>query len=122
MYTRDGFMSAFLMPARRRPFASGDLFSPTQEELVEASRVITYSGEYLVDEVAGSVTHQVALSFFPNWSGQDQVRRVRRLPGRLVLSPDRSLHSDGKMTKPQLTWVRPDERRLDDGNVQHSAG
>lgn len=107
IYADDGFMSAFLMPAGRRPFASGDWFSPTREELAEASRIIAYSGRYLVDEVAGTVTHQVALSFFPNWSGQDQVRRVERLPGRLVLTPDKPLHSGGRMTWPQLTWARP---------------
>ena len=78
IYASDGFMSAFLMPAARRLFASGDWFSPTSEEAVAASRVIAYSGRYRVDEVAGTVTHEVELSFFPNWSGQNQVRRAER--------------------------------------------
>ena len=107
IYAPDGFMSAFLMPAGRRPFASGDLFSPTPGELADASRVIAYAGRYQVDEAAGLVTHQVALSFFPNWSGHDQVRRAGRSPGRLVLAPEKPLHADGRMTSPQLTWTRP---------------
>lgn len=110
IYAPDGFMSVMLMPAVRRPFASADWFSPTPAELAEASRIIAYSGRYVVDEVAGSVTHQIALSFFPNWSGVDQVRLVKRPPGRLVLIPDQPLYSDGRMTRPQLTWVRPSPR------------
>ena len=110
IYAPDGFMSAFLMPARRPPFASGDLFSPTPEELAAASRLVGYSGRYRVDEAAGSVTHEIVLSFFPNWSGQDQVRRAERLPGRLVLTPERPLRSDGRVTMPQLVWTRPRAR------------
>lgn len=107
LYTPDGFMSALLMPAARRPFASGDWFSPTSDELAEASRIIAYSGPYYVDEAAGLVTHAVELSLFPNWSGQNQVRRVGRLPGRLILTPDKPLYSEGRLTWPQLSWARP---------------
>ena len=111
IYAPDGFMSAFLMPAARRPFASGDWFSPTPDELAEASRVVAYSGRYHVDEAAGSVTHEVELSFFPNWSGQNQARWVERLPDRLVLTPDKPLPSGGRITWPRLIWVRPSAQR-----------
>ena len=107
IYAPDGFMSAILMPTRRQPFASGDLFSPTPEELAGASRIIAYSGRYRVDEAAESVTHEIALSFFPNWSGHDQVRRAERRPGRLTLTPASPLRSDGRIATPQLIWARP---------------
>ena len=107
IYSSDGFMSAFLAPATRRPFASGDWFSPAPDELAEAARVIAYAGRYHVDQIAGTVTHAVELSFFPNWSGLDQVRRVARPSGRLVLKPEKPIQSDGRMTWPQLVWVRP---------------
>ena len=107
IYAPDGFMSAFLRPAARRLFASGDVFSPTSDELAEASRIVAYSGRDHIDEVAGTVTHAVALSFFPNWIGQDQVRRIERSPSRLILMPNKPLQSDGKMTWPRLGWVRP---------------
>ena len=107
IYAADGFMSAHLMPANRAPFVSGDLFSPTLAELKQASRVVMYSGRYVVDERARLVTHEVDLSFFPNWIGQAQVRRVEQREGRLVLTPAKAFRAGGKVTLPRLTWVRP---------------
>src|SRR6266513_1161338 len=78
MYTPDGYMSAQLMQPNRRPFASGDWFTGTQEEYrEEASTYIAYSGPFHVDEEKQTLTHSMFVSLFPNWLGQTQARVVR---------------------------------------------
>lgn len=107
MYAPDGFMSAQLMRSDRRPFSSGDWFSPTPTELDEASRFVGYSGRYSVNETTQSVVHEVAISFFPNLIGQAQLRRAHRSETGLVLMPDKPLRSSGRIVTPRLTWIRP---------------
>ena len=106
IYVADGFMSAQLMRSGRRPFSSGDWFSPTPAELDEASWFVGYSGRYSVDEAAQSVIHEAAVSFFPNFVGQAQVRRAQRTEGGLVLTAGKPLRSGGKMTPaPSTCWT-----------------
>ena len=111
IYAPDGFMSVQMMRSARRPFSSGDWFSPTPDELEEAARFIGYSGRYSVDEATQLVVHEVAISFFPNWTGHAQTRRTHRSGGGLVLTPDKPLHSGGRMVTPRLTWTRPPSRQ-----------
>jgi Lipocalin-like domain len=67
LYTPDGYMSAQLQRPERPPFADGDLLHATQEEYAAAgSSYVAYSGRFFVDEGKKSLSHEMAVSFFPN--------------------------------------------------------
>src|ERR1700716_4520060 len=77
LYTPDGYMSAQLQRPERHSFSGGDLLHATPEEYAAAgSSYIAYSGRFFVDEIKKSLSHEMAVSFFPNWVGQRQVRLV----------------------------------------------
>lgn len=106
LYTPDGYVSAQIMRRGRRPFAGGDWFDGTAQDLREASDYIAYSGTFAVDETTGILTHQMTLSFFPNWLGQVQTRSVTWQGEQLVLGTDTPLLSGGMMVWPRLLWQR----------------
>jgi hypothetical protein len=69
----------------------GDLFRGSPEEYVAAgSSYIAYSGRFFVDEAKRSLSHEMAVSFFPNWVGQRQVRLVEVDGERLQLEHRRA--------------------------------
>ncbi len=65
----------------RAPFADGDLLRATLEKYAAAgSSYIGYSGRFFIDEGKKTLSHEMAVSFFPNWLGQRQVRLVKCHP------------------------------------------
>jgi Lipocalin-like domain len=68
-------VSAQLMRRDRPHFAEDDWRCATAEERAAAwGSYFCYFGTYTVDEEAGTVTHHVEGSSFPNMTGTDQVR------------------------------------------------
>jgi hypothetical protein len=109
LYTPDGYMSAQLQRPDRTPFASDDLLRATPEEYVAAgSTYIAYSGRFFVDERKKSLCHEMAVSFFPNWIGQRQLRIARIEGDVLQLSTDVAQHINGALKTVTLTWKRAD--------------
>jgi hypothetical protein len=106
IYGSDGWMSVQLMAAERLLFASGDWFKGTAEELSAAANYVGYSGKYDVDEVARTVSHIIDVSFFPNWVGQVQTRRVDLTSNNLSLSALIPIRSGGRDVVPSLNWKR----------------
>ena len=107
LYTPDGYMSAQLQRPERPPFAEGDLLRATPEEYAAAgSSYIAYSGRFFVDEGKKSLSHEMAVSFFPNWVGQRQVRLVELNGERLQLSPDGPQRLNGVLKTITLSWRR----------------
>jgi hypothetical protein len=107
LYTPDGYMSAQLQRRDRAPFAEGDLLRATPEEYTAAgSSYIAYSGRFFVDEGRKSLCHEMAVSFFPNWFGQRQVRIARIDGDVLQLSTDGPQHFNGTLKTATLTWRR----------------
>ena len=105
--TPDGYMSAQLQRPERPPFAEGDLLHATPEEYAAAgSSYIAYSGRFFVDEGKQSLSHEMAVSFFPNWFGQRQVRLVEVNGERLQLSTDGPQRFNGARKTAMLTWRR----------------
>jgi hypothetical protein len=104
LYTPDGYVSAQL---QRPPFADGDLLHATPEEYAAAgSSYIAYSGRFFIDEAKRSLSHEMAVSFFPNWLGQRQVRLVEVNGERLQLSTDGPQRFNGVLKTATLTWRR----------------
>src|ERR1700676_870091 len=101
-------MSAQLQGPARAPFEEGDPLRGSPEEYVAAgSSYIAYSGRFFVDEVKRSLSHEMAVSFFPNWLGQRQVRLVEVDGERLQLSTDGpQAIFNGALKTATLTWRR----------------
>ena len=107
LYTPDGYMSAQLQRPERPPFAEGDLLRATPEEYAAAgSSYIAYSGRFFVDEAKKSLSHEMAVSFFPNWVRQRQVRLVELNGDHLHLSPDGPQRLNGVLKTVTLSWRR----------------
>jgi hypothetical protein len=107
LYTPDGYVSAQLQRPERPPFADGDLLHATPEEYAAAgSSYIAYSGRFFIDEAKRSLLHEMAVSFFPNWLGQRQVRLVEVNGDRLQLSTDGPQRFNGVLKTATLTWRR----------------
>ena len=86
-YDGDGRMAVQFGRRGRAPFASAEMRGGTAEEMKAAFHgYVAYFGTYTVDEAAGTVTHAVEGSLFPNWEGQEQVRRYRLEGNRLTLT------------------------------------
>jgi len=85
----------------------GDLLRGSHEEYVAAgSSYIAYSGRFFVDEVKRSLSHEMAVSFFPNWLGQRQVRLVEVDSERLQLSTDGPQRFNGTLKTAKISWRR----------------
>ncbi len=107
MYTPDGYMSAQLMRRGRRPFASGDWFRGSDEEIKEeALGYIAYSGRFHTDEEKQTLTHSMFVSLFPNWLGETQPRVVQIKANMLHLSSATPIMSGGRRTMSHLSWRR----------------
>src|SRR5258707_7863156 len=108
LYTPDGYMSAQLQRPDRRPFADGDILHATREEYAAAgSSYVAYSGRFFVDEKKRSLSHEMAVSFFPNWLGQRQVRLGGGKGGRPHMSNDQPPRVNGVLRKANTTRGAP---------------
>jgi hypothetical protein len=99
IYDQGGRMSVHITHSERRPFASGNPFRGSPEELKDAFEgYVGYFGRYTVDESAGTVTHHIEGASHPNYVGTDQRRFFTWQGNRLVLSthPDRAEGTDVK--------------------------
>ncbi len=107
LYTADGYMSAQMQSSGRRAFAAGDLYGGEPGEYAEAGRTyLGYAGRFSVDEQAGTVSHEVAVSFFPNWLGQTQIRVFTLRGDRLQLETDGRQSFIGSSKVARITWRR----------------
>ena len=108
MYDGDGRMAVQFGRRGRAPFASAEMRGGTAEEMKAAFHgYVAYFGTYAVDEAAGTVTHAVEGSLFPNWEGQAQVRHYRLEGNRLTLTTP-PLPAAGGMVTLVLEWERED--------------
>jgi hypothetical protein len=107
LYTPDGYMSAQLSSPDRADFASGDMYRGTPGDYAAAgTSYLAYSGLYRVDEARRTVEHGLAVSLFPNWQGQRQLR-IPELDGdTLVLATDRPILFAGSLKTARITWRR----------------
>ena len=110
IYSPDGFMSVMMMRRGRKPFASNDWYSATDEELGDASAFVSYSGSFEVDERSAVVAHQIEISFFPNWIGVSQFRLIELGSTDLVLTPSEPILSSGQLVTPRMHWARASSR------------
>jgi hypothetical protein len=110
LYTPDGHMAVQIMAAERAVPASADWAALTPEEYAaEARTYFAYAGTFEVDEAAGTVRHHMALSLFPGWVGDGQVRVVELDGDRLVLRSAAPVMSGGRPATMRLSWERAED-------------
>ena len=106
MYDAGGNMSAHVMRNDRPLFAANDPGFGTDAEVRAAfDGHAPYFGTYTLDQATQTVIHHVRGAWYPNWIGNDQLRRFTFDGSRLVLSTP-SLVSDGQSLEYVLTWER----------------
>ena len=80
-------MAVQVMKNERPPFLSEDPLQAQPDEILDAyNGFIAYSGRYEVDTNSNTVTHQIKISSFPNWVGQNQIRYYKFKDDMLILS------------------------------------
>lgn len=88
-YESNGNMSVMIMKNNRPQFISEGPLQGQPDEVVIAFRgFIAYSGKYEVDLHSKLVVHQIKISSFPNWVGQNQIRKFEFNEDKLTLSTD----------------------------------
>jgi hypothetical protein len=86
MYDASGSVSAQLMRRNQPHFNDDDWRNATAEERAAAwSGYFGYFGTYTIDETAGTITHHIEGSWFPNLVETEQVRRFSLDGNRLSL-------------------------------------
>jgi hypothetical protein len=107
LYTPDGYMSAQLSAPDRANFADGDMYQGTPEEYTAAGlSYLAYSGPYRVDETRRTVQHGMAVSAFPNWAGERQLRLAELDGDQLTLRTDRPSMFNGSLKDAAIVWRR----------------
>lgn len=105
-YTADGLLSAQVMRADRAAFATASLYGGSAEEKAAAyDSYIAYYGSFSVDPAAGTVTHRITGSLFPNWSGGEQTRFYTLADDKLTLSTP-PFASNGREISVHVVWRR----------------
>ncbi|WP_163708165.1 lipocalin-like domain-containing protein [Mangrovibacterium lignilyticum] len=88
-YDERGDMAVQIMKNNRPEFHSEDLLQAQPDEMIDAyTGFIAYCGTYDVHPNSNQVIHRIAISSFPNWVGQNQVRSYEFKDDRLILSTD----------------------------------
>ena len=106
VYDAGGNMSAHVMSNDRPLFAANDPGRGTDAEVRAAfDGHASYFGSYTIDPATQTVTHHVQGSSYPNWIGNDQIRRFKFDGSRLLLSTP-PLVSGGESLEYVLTWER----------------
>ncbi len=106
MYEPGGRMSVHIIRADRPPFASGDLFRGSPDEIKAALEgYIGYYGTYTIDESEGTIAHHVEGSAFPNWIGGVQKRYYLFEGNRLTLRTP-PIPASGSSLTGILIWER----------------
>jgi hypothetical protein len=75
IYTPDGYMSVQILRRDRPEFDRPDPEGGTTEQAATAaSGYLAYSGPFEINQDAGVLHHEVAVSLLPNWLNRTQVR------------------------------------------------
>lgn len=103
LYTADGWMSATIMAAGRRPLSRANPRSaPAAERAAAFDGYFSYAGRWSVD--GRQVRHEVTVALNPAMVGSMQLREARVVGRTLTLSAEETL-PDG-LRRHRLVWKR----------------
>ena len=101
-YDSDSNMSVHIMKSNRPQFHSEDPLNATPDEMFTAfSDFISYCGTYQIYTNPNQVVHRIKISSFPNWVGQNQIRKFEFKDDKLILRTDTIGSS-----KHELVWQK----------------
>jgi len=88
-YDEKDNMAVQIMKNNIPQFLSEDPLKAQPEEMIVAyDGFIAYCGYYEVNLNSNQVVHQIEISSFPNWVGQNQIRYYEFKGDKLILSTD----------------------------------
>jgi hypothetical protein len=88
-YDSNGNMSVHLMKNNRSQFHSDDPLQAKPDEVIVAFKeFLAYCGSYVIHNNPNQVVHQIKISSYPNWVGQNQIRKYEFKEDNLILSTD----------------------------------
>lgn len=86
-YDESGRMAVQIMKNNLPPFLSEDPLQAQPDEMINTYKgFIAYCGHYQVNHSFNQVIHQIEISSFPNWVGQQQIRNYKFEEDKLILS------------------------------------
>ena len=86
-YESNRSMSVHLMKNNRPHFHSEDpLQAKPHEVIVAFKEFLSYCGSFEVYNNPDQVVHRIKMSSFPNWTGQNQIRKFEFKGDKLILS------------------------------------
>lgn len=107
LYSPDGYMSVQISASEGWRYASDDRMLASTEELHKRLRgYLAFSGKYTVDNRKAHVIYQIESSFFPNWEGTQQIRKLDFEGDILFQKSLDPIQSDGQMVHAYMTWKR----------------
>lgn len=105
MYSADGYMSANISRAGRRPLSTDSLRkAPSSEKLTAFETNFSYAGPYRIE--GNKVIHTVEYSLNPNMVATKQIRDMAFEGDHLILSADEPLGASGQSRHHQLIWKK----------------
>jgi hypothetical protein len=107
LYTPDGYVSAQLQRTEQ-PIHGDPLAVSASEYATGAGSYVAYAGRFFVNDREQWLSHEMAVSLFPDWRGQQQRRRVTLSGECLQLSIERPEGTPKLLT---LTWRRAEPNR-----------
>lgn len=106
IYAPDGYMAAQIMTPDRLRYVSRRVHGgDTAERSRAAAGYLAYSGRYEVDQPRQAIWHEMAVSLYPNWVGDRQLRYVEFSGETMTLSSD-PLRFRTTTLHPSLVWRR----------------
>ena len=88
-YDEKGNMAVQIMKKNMLQFLSEDPLQAQPDEVIGAyNGFIAYCGSYEVNFNNNQVVHQIEISSFPNWVGQNQIRNYEFKEDKLILRTD----------------------------------
>ncbi|ERJ58089.1 lipocalin-like domain-containing protein [Sphingobacterium paucimobilis] len=107
LYSPDGYMSVQISASDDLKYRSDDRMHPSEEESQQRMRgYLAFSGRYTVDNRRAHVVYDIESSFFPNWEGIRQVRKLDFDGDILFQKSLDPIRSDGRMVHAHMTWKR----------------
>jgi hypothetical protein len=104
VYAPDGRMAVQMASAHRAAIGGTDpLGGPEAARAAAYAGCLAYFGTYTVEGT--TVTHKIAASLFPDWTGEAQVRPFTLDGDRLVLRTPPAM-VDGRTTFNEMAWRR----------------
>lgn len=107
LYSPDGYMSVQISVSDELKYISNDRMLASDDEIKRRVRnYLAFSGRYAIDNRSAQVTYMIETSFYPNWEGSQQVRKLDFEGEILYQKSVEPVLSDGRLVHAYMTWEK----------------